>query len=59
MHAKRSLDDRNHEDRPVYSGKSMFWRIVVSVAIAEALLCFLPIEVAGMIAVLRLWLFAG
>jgi hypothetical protein len=37
----------------------MFWRIVVSIAIAEAVLCFLPIEVAGMIGLLRLWLIAG
>jgi len=32
----------------------MFWRILVSVAIAEALLCVLPLLVAGALALLRL-----
>jgi hypothetical protein len=40
-------------------GKAMLWRIVVSVAIVEVLLCVLPIELAGVIALLRLWLFGG
>jgi len=32
----------------------MFWRIVISVAVVEALLCVLPIEFAGMVAFIRL-----
>jgi hypothetical protein len=35
----------------------MLWRIVLSVAIVEALLFVLPIELAGTITLLRLWLF--
>jgi hypothetical protein len=38
---------------------AMLWRIVVSVAIVEVLLCVVPIELAGMFALLRLWLFGG
>jgi hypothetical protein len=34
----------------------MFWRIVISVAVVEALLCVLPIEFAGAAAVIRLLL---
>jgi hypothetical protein len=34
----------------------MFWRIVISVAVVEALLCVLPIEFAGVMAVIRLLL---
>jgi hypothetical protein len=37
----------------------MLWRIVVSVSIVEALLCVLPTELTGVIALLRLWLFGG
>jgi hypothetical protein len=37
----------------------MLWRIVVSVAIVEVLVCVLPIELAGVITILRLWLFGG
>jgi hypothetical protein len=37
----------------------MLWRIVLSVAIVEALLFLLPIELAGGIMLLRLWLFGG
>ena len=37
----------------------MFWRIVVSVAIVEVLLCVLPIELAGMIALVRILLFGN
>jgi hypothetical protein len=37
----------------------MFWRIVVSVAIVEVLLCVLPIELAGTIALLRILLFGN
>jgi hypothetical protein len=32
----------------------MFWRIVISVAVVEALLCVLPIEFAGAMAVIAL-----
>ena len=32
----------------------MFWRILVSVAIVEGLLCVLPLLVAGALALLRL-----
>jgi hypothetical protein len=39
--------------------EAMFWRIVVSVAIVEVLLCVLPFELAGMIAVLRILLFGS
>jgi hypothetical protein len=39
--------------------KAMLWRIVVSVAIVEVLLCVLPIELAAIITILRLWLFGG
>jgi hypothetical protein len=34
----------------------MLWRIVFWVAIVEVLLCVVPIEMAGVIALLRLWL---
>jgi hypothetical protein len=34
----------------------MFWRILVSVAIAEGVLCVLPLLVAGALALLRLGL---
>jgi hypothetical protein len=37
----------------------MFWRIVVSVAVIEAVFCLLPLELAAVIALLRLWLFRG
>jgi hypothetical protein len=37
-------------------GEPMFWRIVISVAVVEALLCVLPIEFAGVMAVIRLLL---
>lgn len=32
----------------------MFWRIVLSLAIGEALLCVLPLLLAGAVALLRL-----
>jgi hypothetical protein len=32
----------------------MFWRIVISVAVVEALLCVLPIELAGAVALVHL-----
>ena len=35
----------------------MFWRIVISVAVVEVLLCVLPIELAGMLVLMRLLLF--
>jgi hypothetical protein len=35
-------------------GELMFWRIVISVAIVEALLCVLPIEFAGAVALVHL-----
>ena len=34
----------------------MFWRIVISVAVVEVLLCVLPIEFAGAVALIRLLL---
>jgi hypothetical protein len=37
----------------------MFWRIVVSVAIVEVLLCVLPFELAGTIALLRILFFGS
>jgi hypothetical protein len=37
-------------------GELMFWRIVISVAVVEALLCVLPIEFAGAVALIRLLL---
>jgi hypothetical protein len=37
----------------------MFWRIVVSVAIVEVLLCVLPFELAGTLALLRILLFGS
>jgi hypothetical protein len=37
-------------------GELMFWRIVISVAVVEALLCVLPIEFAGAVALVRLLL---
>jgi hypothetical protein len=37
----------------------MFWRIVVSVAVIEAVFCILPLELAVVIALFRLWLFRG
>lgn len=37
----------------------MFWRIVVSVAIGEALVCVLPLVLVGATALLRLWLFSN
>ncbi|MBV9874897.1 MAG: hypothetical protein JO025_09245 [Verrucomicrobia bacterium] len=38
---------------------SMFWQIVFLVAVAEALLCVLPIELAGAIASIRVLLFGS
>ena len=35
-------------------GELMFWRIVISVAIVEALLFVLPIEFAGAVALIHL-----
>jgi hypothetical protein len=40
----------------VRSGELMFWRIVISVAVVEALLCVLPIEFAGAMALIGLFL---
>jgi hypothetical protein len=37
----------------------MFWRVVILVAIVEVLLCVLPIELAGTMALLRVLLFGG
>jgi hypothetical protein len=37
-------------------GELMFWRIVISVAVVEALLCVLPIEFAGAMALIGLLL---
>jgi hypothetical protein len=37
-------------------GELMFWRIVISVAVVEVLLCVLPIEFAGAVALIRLLL---
>jgi hypothetical protein len=41
----------------ILDGTAMLWPIVLSVAIVEALLFVLPIELAGTITLLRLWLF--
>lgn len=37
----------------------MFWRAVFWVAVAEVLLCVLPIELAGVTALIRLLLFGN
>jgi hypothetical protein len=37
----------------------MFWRIVFCMAVAEVLLCVLPIELAGVTALVRLLLFGN
>ena len=37
----------------------MLWRIIVSVAVVEVLLCVLPIELAGVMALVRLLLFGN
>jgi len=37
----------------------MFWRIVISVAVLEVLLCVLPIELAGAIVLIRFLLLGG
>jgi hypothetical protein len=37
----------------------MFWRVVVSAAVVEVLLCVLPIELAGAKALMRLLVFGG
>ena len=34
----------------------MLWRIVFWLAVVEVLLCVVPIELTGMIALFRLWL---
>jgi hypothetical protein len=39
--------------------EAMFWRIVISVAVLEVLLCVLPIELAGAIVLIRLLLVGG
>jgi hypothetical protein len=39
--------------------ESMWWRLVITVAIVEVLVCLVPIEVAGIIALFRPWLFGG
>ena len=36
---------------------AMFWRVVISVAVVEVLLCVLPIELAGAMALIRLLVF--
>jgi hypothetical protein len=38
---------------------SMFWEIVFLVAVVEALLCVLPIDLAGAISAIRIFLFGG
>jgi hypothetical protein len=37
----------------------MLWRLVITVAIVEVLVCPAAIEVAGIIALFRPWLFGG
>jgi hypothetical protein len=37
----------------------MFWQIVFLVAVVEALLCVLPIELAGAISAIRVFLFGS
>ena len=37
----------------------MFWRVVFWVAVVEALVFVLPIELAGITALMRLFLFGG
>jgi hypothetical protein len=39
--------------------ESMWSRLVITVAIVEVLVCLAPIEVAGIIALFRPWLFGG
>ena len=38
---------------------SMFWQIVFLVAVVEALLCVLPIELAGAISSIRVFFFGS
>ena len=37
----------------------MFWRVVISVAVVEVLLCVLPIELAGVMVLIRLLIFGS
>jgi hypothetical protein len=54
-----AIRDCTLQDIVIINGNPMLWRIVVSVAIVEALPFVLPIELAGVIAILRLWFFGG
>ena len=49
-----AVSDRKRERLP-FNG-SMFWQIIFLVAVVEALLCVLPIELAGAMALVRLLL---
>ena len=44
---------------PLLSLPTMFWRAVFWIAIAEVLICVLPIELAGLTALLRLFVFGN
>jgi|GEM_PF-6599233 hypothetical protein len=56
---KISFLDCTLKDSVVIGGpETMFWRIVFWVAVAEVALCILPIEVTGMLAMVR-FLFLG
>lgn len=37
----------------------MFWRIVISVAVLEVLLCVLPFELAAVTSLMHLFFFSG
>jgi hypothetical protein len=39
--------------------RTMFWRIVVWLAIVEVLLCLVPFELTGIISLLHLWHIGG
>jgi len=51
------VTDRKRERLP-FNG-SMFWRIIFLVAVVEALLCVLPIELAGAISSIRVFFFGN
>jgi len=44
---------------PCNNAPTMFWRAVFWIAIVEVLICVLPIELAGLTALVRLFLFGN
>jgi hypothetical protein len=52
-----AVTNRKHE-RLSLPG-SMFWQIVLLVAVVEALLCVLPIELAGAVSLMRVFFFGS